>query len=674
MDKKISYLARDFEDIKKELITFSEKYYPKMSSSYDDKSVGAWFIDLCSAVGDSLSYSIDRAYQETQMDSANLRSTLLNIARENGVKIPGPKASLCEVRISCVLPLSSGHISEPDWNYAPTLKRASRVSCGNNVFELQEDVNFKEQFNSDGYGSNRDINPRYNSNGIITAYTITKTTVVVGGTSKIYKKTILQDDINPFMEVILPDKNIMNIEGIIFKGSSSYNKTPNLSEFYVSDEEFRWADESIYTYKYFETDSLADQYIFGSKMSASTSPGKSIVNGNDIYNCGEIYDTYSLSGDIISHVYKGEWKAVRQKYITEYTDQGYLKIIFGSGVDYETVPSADTYSRWQMSKIVNNDMLGVLPSPGWIMYVLYKVGNGSQSNVAAKSINTINWADIEWSCANSITDTKKNAVVNSMTVTNLTSAVGGKDAPSIAEIKYLVKYNSGSQGRCVTIKDYKAKLMSMPPKYGCPFRASVSEENNKVVMNLLGIDYNGNLSERILSTTSDNIKEYMKMYKNLGDYIELKSGKVINVGFIASVFIDKNYTANSVVKEIINEIQAYMDINIHDMGDDIFIGDLEKEITLIDGVISIIDFEVYNLYDSNGNTYGEKSTLPQYIKNESPNSCDSGVIETFPGLDSSLSSFRIDIDSLDSVLASDENSMFEIKNPQSDIKIRVKLR
>ena len=89
MEKKISYLARDFQSIKDELINFSQKYYPELSDSFNDASVGSWFIDLISAVGDDLSYHTDRMYQETNLNSAQLRSSVLNAARLNGVKIPG---------------------------------------------------------------------------------------------------------------------------------------------------------------------------------------------------------------------------------------------------------------------------------------------------------------------------------------------------------------------------------------------------------------------------------------------------------------------------------------------------------------------------------------------------------------------------------------------------------
>jgi hypothetical protein len=146
-EKKISYLARTFDDYETELLQFSNKYYPEITDSFNDASVGQWFIDLAAAVGDDLSYHIDRVFQDTNINTTQSRSSVMNIARMNGFKVPGAKASVCQVEISCRLPLSTEGVSQPDWRYAPYVKRDTTVACGNYSFELQEDVNFAEEFN-----------------------------------------------------------------------------------------------------------------------------------------------------------------------------------------------------------------------------------------------------------------------------------------------------------------------------------------------------------------------------------------------------------------------------------------------------------------------------------------------------------------------------------------------
>ena len=666
MEKKISYLARNFEDIKNELISFSKKYYPDLSDNFNDASVGAWLIDLVSAIGDDLSYHTDRMYQETNIDSANSKNTILNNARMNGVKVPGPKSSICEVELSCTLEVDNTDISKPNWNQAPMLKRGGVVGNSSYTFELSEDVNFGEQFNNDGY-SNRKFTPIKDNNGNITGYKVTKNTMVVGGQSKIYKKVISEDELTPFMEIVLPELNIMNVESIIFKETSNFNVDPQTYEFYIDEEEFKVRNEAVSTYRYFEVESLADQYIFGTKTNWQDESSLTVNLSNP-----EIYTEYvDENNRVYSRYYEGVWKPITQKFITEYTDNGYLKVIFGNANDTIDVPNGGTlYGKTITSKIVNNKMLGLLPRAGWTMFVLYRVGGGTDTNLAANAINTIVNVDVTFpdlSTSDSSSTTIKNNVIKSLEVSNPTPSIAGKDAPSTEELKYLIKYTIPSQERCVTLKDYKSRIMLIPPKYGCPFRCNTLEENNKVVIPLLGLKPTKKLDSSLPSVLVSNLIEYLRNYKMITDYVEFKSGKIYHLGFEADVFIDKNYVTADVVLSIINKITEYFDINKHDMGEDIFVGDLEKGINTLDGVISLIDLRIYKIWG------GSYSSTPCPLPTISSNSVCNPINSIFTVEDGATAE-QIDLDSIDSVLYADYDSMYEILNPDNDIKIRVKLR
>lgn len=671
MEKKINYLSRDFADIKNELIKFSNTYYPELADDFNDSSVGAWFIDLVAAVGDDLSYHTDRMYQETNIDSANLKSSVLNQARANGLKIPGKKSSICEVEISCVLPTSSEGIHLPDWNYAPILQGTSIVSAGDYNYQLTEDVNFAEQFNQNGF-SNRKMTPARDGNGSITGYNVSKSTIVINGVTKIYKKVLYSSDIKPFMEIVLPESNVMNIESIIFKETTDFNTNPLTYEYYIDEEQYKIGSESVMTYRFFECDSLAEQYRFGTEADID----KYVIN--DIYN-PHLYDDYyeiiqNESGETInartSRYYRGKWKPLTQKFITEFTDNGYMKIIFGAGNGYEDVPSGQTtYADYIASKQINNNMLGILPKEGWTMYVLYRVGGGISTNLGPGAINKITLANIDWGGNTGNTDGSiRGKVINSLEVTNLTTAVAGKDEPSTEEIKALMKYNTAAQNRAVTVKDYRIKLMQMPPKYGAPFRNTVIEANNKIEMDFLGINAQGQLDSALPQTLVENVIEYMSNYKQINDYIEIKSGRIYNIGLGIDVFIDKNYNPANVITSIINAVKEYFNVNNHEMGDDIFLGDLEKEITLLDGVVSLIDLRVYKIW--NGRYSPDKCPLPPLV---AEGVCEPSPAQPFNTPDGSLSE-QIDLMAVDKVLYGDYNSMYEIKNPNQNIQIKCKLR
>lgn len=669
--KKINYIARDFEAVKEELIKFSNQYYPELSDSFNDSSVGSWFIDLVSDVTDSLNYHIDRIYQETNIDSANLTSSVLNMARTNGLKIPGQKASTCEVELSCTLPPNSDiSIARPNWDYAPILQQTSIVSAGNYNYQLTEDVNFGEQFNQDGF-SNRKVTPNRNGNGIITSYTVSKSSIVVNGNSRIYKKVISSTDLKPFMEIVLPENNVMEVQSIIFKETSDYSTAPSIYEYFIDAEEYRISSDAVMTYRFFECDSLADQWRFGSDTIIKTnSNGIEYVNMRNPHK----YEDYTEgSGDNVrtTRYYVGKWKPLSQKFITEFTDNGFLKVIFGAGNNYEEIPTDETaYADYIMSKQVNNDMLGVLPKEGWTMYILYRVGGGASTNLGPGAINKIAVANVDWGGNIRTTNgARRGEVMTSLSVKNLTTALAGKDAPSTDEIKALMKYNTSSQNRAVTVKDYKVKLAQMPPRYGAPFRSCVIETNNKIEIDMLGLNARGKLDSSLPQTLVENVVEYMSHYKQINDYIEIKSGRIYNIGLALDLFIDKNYTVANVVSAVINKITDYFDVNKHDMGEDIFIGDLEKEINMQDGVINLISLKIYKIW--NGNYSPDKCPLPTAVEG---GACDVNTSLEFTLQDQSASVEEIDLNATEHVLYNDFNSMYEVYNPADNIQVRCKTR
>lgn len=668
-EKKISYLNRDFNDYQTALKQYVAKYYPAISNSLDDASVGSWLIDIVAAVSDNLSYHIDRTYNETNIDTANEKPSITSIARSNGFKIPGPKASIAEEKFSCVIPVvtkyknSQSQVGMPNWAYAPVIKKGTKLSSGSQYFEVMEDIDFTQQFDENGV-SNRSVIPNTDQNNKIVSYTVDKYSTVVAGQTKIYKQVISSNDVYPFMEIILPDTDVMNIESVIFKDGTEYNSDPTMAEF-MNQNEFVPASASpsgVDTYRFFEVNSLIEQYRWGDDISTTRTSNQSVAN-----SVSYEYGYYDADNDVTVPVYsvtKGRWTPLTQKFITEYTDNGYIKLTFGSGelagqlVSYD---EAKDFSQNQISKMIRNNFLGKLPKGGWTMYIQYRVGGGAASNVAKDTITNIVSLNAEiGKCIGSDADARIiGNVRDSLRVTNTTPSISGKDAPSVDEIRQMVKYNSASQERCVTLKDYINRIQMIPPRYGCPFRVGAIEENNKVMLYLLGLDNNGRLSDLIPQQLIINIENYLSMYRSMNDYVELKAGRIINLSFEADVFVDKNYNTSDVIASVIKTIKDYMDINKHELGEDIYIGDLEKEISKLDGVLNLIDLRVYNEF---GDDYSPIHTSQEIVYDDTVNN------------DKNSDQAQIDLERGDYVLQSDADEMFEIKYPDNDIRIRAKVR
>lgn len=683
-ENKISYLNRNYDEYRKSIIEIARQYYPDVFANLNDASIGAWLIDILADIGDNLNYHMDRSVQETSLMAANEFTSVQDIARSNGLRIPYKKAALVEIELSCRLPLSDDNLSEADERYAPYVKRGTQFSNGTTTFELVSDIDFKEQFNEDGI-SNRQIIPNRDSNGNIVSYTYKKLGVASACQTKVMKQILTANEIKPFMEVLINDSNVIGIESIILKQGTNINTDPQYSEFYVDEEEY--LDKTGKPVKrFFEVDNLIEQYRFGYSIE-TTNEGLPIgdvtigrVKHKNYYNpVWEISEKAEITDDKgtivipLRMVTKGQWKPLKHKFISEYTDDWKLKVIFGPGIEnqYGTIPTdSKEFTQYQMSRMEANDYLGVLPEKDSTLYILYKIGGGEISNIAEGTLTNIIGLNMEIDgCASEAGNSEKiRRVRSSMEVTNTTPSYGGKEAPTKEEIKYMIKYNASSQNRCVTLKDYIAKIDQIPAKYGCPFRYSVIEENNKVVIYTLGLDYEGHLMNFLAETVAENIKEYLSNYKMINDFIEIQSGKIINLSFRVKAYIDKSYDKSEVTKRIIDMIYDYMDIRRHMMGEDIYIGDLQKELSKLDGVENLVSIRIFNKVGSDAG-YSDDASTQQMVDYTACNYDDYEEYES-----ETTGENEIDLRKSDYTLFSEANSMFEIKYKNNDIKVEVRTR
>ena len=138
-NKKISYTTRDFQGIRTELINFTRTYYPDLIENVNDASVFSVLLDLNAAVTDNLQFNIDRSIQETVLQYAQQKSSVFNIARTYGLKIPGQRPSVALVDFSITVPAFG---DKEDLRYCGILRRGSQSIGAGQVFETVYDIDF----------------------------------------------------------------------------------------------------------------------------------------------------------------------------------------------------------------------------------------------------------------------------------------------------------------------------------------------------------------------------------------------------------------------------------------------------------------------------------------------------------------------------------------------------
>jgi len=212
----------------------------------------------------------------------------------------------------------------------------------------------------------------------------------------------------------------------------------------------------------------------------------------------------------------------------------------------------------------------------------------------------------------------------------------------------LAAYNFSSQGRCVTLSDYLTKTYLMPGKYGSPFKVNAIKEDNKIVILVLGLDDNGKLNNTSISLLEQNISLWLSQFRMVNDYVEVRNGRIINLSYNITVLAADNTTSASLGTEIINRVSEFHSINKINMGDDLLLGGLIESINNVGGVLNVMDFKIYNKV---GGIYSLNETNMAYVDDNTK---------------------QIDIS--DYTLYSDQDSMFEIKYPESDIIVNIMKR
>jgi len=607
-EKKINYFARNFSDVRTELISFVQHFYPQLYQDFNDASIGTMLIELNAATADMLSYHTDRMFTETQIDYAQERRSLLNIARTLGLKIPGKKASITLVDFSVTIPGASGNVF--DARYAPIIRYGAQVAGNGQTFETLEDIDFSSPYSSGGI-PNRLIIPNRDNNGNPISYTLVKRELVTNGVTKTFKKVINSSDAVPFLEIILPDTNVIDVENVVVKDGTTFIENPSLDEFI--NPNISW----------YEVDSLAEDKVF-------------------------IEDTSRTADN--SGIKPGKWLSVTRKFIKEYTDTGYCKLTFGSGFSDEQY--LRNYSNedyvLQIANYFNSTALGEIPKPNTTLFIRYRVGGGAGANIGANVIKSLGNTTI---IVNGPNAQNNQFVKNSLRVNNPIPAFGGGEEPSIEEIRYMTKYNFASQNRAVTIKDYIATIFKMPGKFGVPFRSQVAEKQNKIEYAILGLDGDGKLTNSSTNTLKENIATWLADYRMINDYVLVKDGRIINIGFDIDIFTDKSFNQGEIVNNTINKVKTYFDVKKWQMGQNIYMAQLIEQINSVPGILNVLSVKAFNKVGStNGTNYSLNTTSQAYLDNVTRQ-----------------------IDLTDNyVLFGEYDSMFEIKFPVTDIRVRVK--
>lgn len=617
LKKQVKYLNKDFGGFRTELIDFTKNYFPDTYNDFNESSPGMMFMELAAATGDILSFYTDVQLRESLLVTVEENINLFNIAHSLGYKPKFITPASVDLDVFQLVPsINTGATTLPDFRYCLQVDPNVIVSNGDGVdFRTLDSVDFS-------YSSSLDPTEitvySLDSSGEVEYFLLKKRAKAVSGV--IRTGTFVFNSPKPYDKIVLPDSGVLEIVDI-----------------YDSDGN-RW----------YETPYLAQDLI---PITVPNLP----------------YNDANLARYRTTAPYLLQFKQTERRFVSRLREDNLTEIQFGSGVsaeyDEEIIPNPfnvgfglDYFERVVDLSIDPKNFLYTKTygkAPGnTTLTVRYTVGGGVSNNVGANELSQISSINVTTPQSN-LDLTTYNTVVDSVAINNPHPARGGLSSRNVEDVRRDALANFASQNRAVTKDDYIVRCYSMPAKYGAISKVCVelddqivddninNRERNYFGINLyvLGYDNNKNFSP-INDAVRFNLLNYLKQYRIMTDSVNIKDAHIINIGIDFEIIVDETYNSNEVLLKCIDTLKNYFDNEKMGIGKPIFKNTVLKEISLVEGVLSVTNLEFFNLYKTSdgysGNVYDIEGATKRNI-----------------------------------IYTSLDQSIFEIKYPNKDIRGRV---
>jgi hypothetical protein len=619
--KDVSYLGKDFSQIRKNLIEFTKQYFPTTYTDFSEASSGMILLELSAYVGDVLSYYADNNLKESLLEQASERGNIYDIANMLGYRPKNSIPAYVTLDVFQLVPsIGSGNNVAPDYTYALSIKPGMQVSANNGsaVFRTLDLVDFS--YSSSFDPTEVTVYESDDSTKQPTYYLLKKQVQAVSG--QIVTRTFTFGSPVAYDKIVLPESNIIDIISMTESDGDNWYEVPY----------------------------LAQDTIF-----------ESVPNLAE--NDPDLYQYRSASPNLL------KMKRTAKRFVTRLRSDNLLELQFGAGVsdnnDEEIIPNPTNVGNG-LSGLRRNIDVDIDPSnflytrtygqapANTTLTVTYTIGNGISDNVVANVLTNIQQVNYDEDVNSTGAVPVFNFVKNTVAVTNPVPASGAKNSDTLQDIKNNALSNFATQNRMVTRDDYIIRAYSMPAKFGSISKAYIVPDDqiiqedytqnrlpNPLALNMYILGFNENKQLTALNTAvKENLKTYLSQYRILTDAVNIKDAFIINVGVQFEISVLSNYNSNEVLLNCINTLKTYFDVDRWQINQPILKTEVMNVISNVKGVQNLVNLTFNNVYDTTLGYSGNVYDLSSATKN--------GVI--YPSLDPSI---------------------FEVKFPNQDIKGRV---
>ena len=616
--KDVKYINKDFGRFRKNLIDFAKIYFPNTYNDFNESSPGMMFIEMASYIGDVLSFYTDTQLRESLLSQTQERSNLYTLSQIYGYKPKTITPSNVKLDVYQLLPvIGSGATARPDYRYALSVNKNMEVSSEGAVkFRALEPVDF--QFSSSVDPTTASVY-EVDDTGNITYYLLKKQVSAVSG--EIKTSTFTFTDPKVYDKIVLSETNVVDIISVTDADGNDWTQVDYL------------AQETIM--------SSVENIPFNSP---ATSQYRSSV-------------PYLLC-----------LKRVPRRFISRLRKDGKTELQFGAGLstaaDEDIIPNPtnvgmglEYLNRSVSANLDPTNFLytrtyGIAPS-NTTLTVKYALGKGISDNVAVNTINSVDNITFATATAPGLDSTVISQVQASVAVNNPEPAAGGALKQNIDNIRQEAMATFASQNRVVTKEDYIVRCYSMPAKFGAVQKAYIVQDEqiesnnpdqvipNPFALNLYTLGYDESKNFTPLNVAlKDNLKTYLSQFRMLTDAINIKTAYIINIGVEFEVITIPNVNSNEVILRCIDYFKKKFNNDEMQINQSIVISNLMSELDRVEGVQTVVDITIENLFDTNEGYSGNVYDIKTATKNKT----------IYPSMDPAI---------------------FEVKYPDKDIKGRI---
>ena len=639
--KEVNYLGRDFRDIRQNLIEFAKSYFPTTYNDFNEASPGMMFVEMAAYVGDVLNYYVDNQFRETLLQFAEERKNVLAIAQSYGYKPTLAAPSTVELTVQVDVPaknLGSGNF-KADLDYAGIVgANSTLVSQNGTEFSLMDDVNFK---------TSSSLDPMK-----------VETLQPVSGDAPLNFR---------LSKKVLAKSGVRETETFAFTGAKKFDKIVLSNQKVTEIVSVTDSQENTW----YQVPFLAQDTVFESQENTSLNDPSLSEYQNDSPYLLKLIKT-------------------ARRFTTYVRDDNKMELRFGSGIsadaDEELIPNPDNVGSslgtgisrldesFDPTNFLKTETFGLAPS-NTTLTIQYKYGGSVEDNVPSNAITTFKSKTYTNSTTGLDTSTQDTSNA-SLIVFNESPSSGGASQETLIQIKENAAAYFNAQNRAVTRADYITRVYSLPQKYGNIAKAFIVQDEqleqngqlevidgvvkrvgnistipNPLALNMYLLGYTGNKKlTQVNNAVKQNLKLYLSQYRLLTDAINLKDAYVINIGVKFNILTQRGYNKDDVMFRAIQQVKRFFATEKWQINQPIVLSDLAYQISLVDGVVSIVPPEVNN---------PQKNLIVITNKHEASANYSGNV-------------YDIDSASKDGIIyPSLDPSIFELKFPDSDIEGRV---